>query len=159
MTSFGSRLAAAVDARGPLCVGIDPHASLLDVWGLPASAAGVREFGLRVVDAARTRVGVVKPQVAFFERYGSAGFVALEEVIGTARAAGLVVIAVEPRTAFTAVDLAAMSSAALPPVVTVPPGMPANASAVSAWSPTLPEMTSTVPFAPMRSSAGPLAIA
>jgi len=93
VTSFGSRLAAAVDARGPLCVGIDPHASLLDAWGLPASAAGVRDFGLRVVDAARTRVGVVKPQVAFFERYGAAGYAALEEVIGTARAAGLVVIA------------------------------------------------------------------
>ena len=36
--------------------------------------SGAREFGLRVVDAAAGRVGVVKPQVAFFERYGSAGY-------------------------------------------------------------------------------------
>ncbi|MHC2999925.1 orotidine-5'-phosphate decarboxylase [Microbacterium sp. HJ5] len=93
MTSFGSRLRAALDARGPLCVGIDPHGSLLEEWGLDASAAGAREFGLRVVDAAAGRVGVVKPQVAFFERFGSAGFAALEDVLVAAREAGLVVIA------------------------------------------------------------------
>jgi orotidine-5'-phosphate decarboxylase len=30
---FGARLAAAVAERGPLCVGIDPHRSLLLEWG------------------------------------------------------------------------------------------------------------------------------
>jgi len=93
MTTFGQRLGAALDAHGPLCVGIDPHAGLLDSWGLDASAAGTREFGLRVVEAAAGRVGVVKPQVAFFERWGSAGFAALEEVQAAAREAGLLVIA------------------------------------------------------------------
>lgn len=93
MTSFGERVQAAVSAHGPLCVGIDPHVSLLKEWGVDASAAGARELGLRVVDAAIGRVGVVKPQVAFFERYGSAGFAALEDVLAAARAAGLVVIA------------------------------------------------------------------
>jgi orotidine-5'-phosphate decarboxylase len=93
VTSFGERVAAARAAHGPLCVGIDPHVSLLEDWGLDASAAGTREFGLRVVDAAAGRVGIVKPQVAFFERYGSAGYAALEDVLAAARAAGLVVIA------------------------------------------------------------------
>ncbi|MGU3355823.1 orotidine-5'-phosphate decarboxylase [Microbacterium sp. M4A5_1d] len=93
MTAFGERLSGALDTYGSLCVGIDPHAALLADWGLPASAAGVREFGLRVVEAARERVGIVKPQVAFFERYGSAGFAALEEVQRAARDAGLIVIA------------------------------------------------------------------
>ena len=93
MTSFGERVRAAMATHGQLCVGIDPHASLLAEWGLDASAAGVRSFGLRVVDAAAGEVGLVKPQVSFFERYGSAGFAALEEVIASARAAGLVVIA------------------------------------------------------------------
>ncbi|KAA9086717.1 orotidine-5'-phosphate decarboxylase [Microbacterium radiodurans] len=93
MNGFGDRLRAAFDEVGQLCVGIDPHGGLLQAWGLPASAAGVREFGLRVVDACRGRVGVVKPQVAFFERFGSAGFAALEEVQAAARAAGLLVIA------------------------------------------------------------------
>jgi orotidine-5'-phosphate decarboxylase len=27
---FGARLRAAMDARGPLCAGIDPHAALLE---------------------------------------------------------------------------------------------------------------------------------
>ena len=93
MNAFGTRLRAALDAHGPLCVGIDPHEHLLAEWGLDASAAGVREFGLRVVEAASGRAGVVKPQVAFFERFGSAGFAALEDVLSAARDAGLVVIA------------------------------------------------------------------
>lgn len=93
MTSFGQRLREALDAHGQLCVGIDPHEALLTAWGLPATADGVREFSLRVVDAAAGRVGVVKPQVAFFERYGSAGFAVLEEVLAACRAAGLVTIA------------------------------------------------------------------
>lgn len=90
---FGQRLSAALDAHGPLCVGIDPHAALLSAWGLDATAEGVRAFGLRVVEAASGRVGVVKPQVAFYERYGSKGFAALEDVMAAARAAGLLVIA------------------------------------------------------------------
>jgi orotidine-5'-phosphate decarboxylase len=93
VTSFGSRVRASLAAHGPLCVGIDPHEHLLAQWGLDASAAGVREFGLRVVDAAAGRVGIVKPQVSFFERWGSAGFAALEDVLAAARAAGLIVIA------------------------------------------------------------------
>lgn len=93
MRSFGERVQAALAAHGPLCVGIDPHEGLLAEWGLDASAAGAREFGLRAVEAAAGRVGVVKPQVAFFERYGSAGFAALEAVLAAAREAGLIVIA------------------------------------------------------------------
>lgn len=90
--SFADRLREATARAGTLCVGIDPHAELLASWGLPDSAAGARDFGLRVVEAARGRVAVVKPQVAFFERHGSAGFAALEAVLGAARAAGLLVI-------------------------------------------------------------------
>ncbi|GAB3601841.1 orotidine-5'-phosphate decarboxylase [Microbacterium aureliae] len=93
MTGFAERLTRALAAHGPLCVGIDPHAHLLAGWGLPDSAEGVREFALRTVDAAAGRVGVVKPQVAFFERFGSAGFAALEQTLAAARAAGLLVIA------------------------------------------------------------------
>ncbi len=91
--SFSARLARVVDSRGPLCVGIDPHAPLLAAWGLPDTAAGARELALRVVEAAEGRVGIVKPQIAFFERHGSRGYAALEEVLAAARAAGLLVIA------------------------------------------------------------------
>ena len=91
--SFGVRLAAAFASTGQLCVGIDPHHGLLDAWELPDSADGMREFGLRVVAAVSGRAGIVKPQVAFFERHGSAGYAALEDVLAAARAADLIVIA------------------------------------------------------------------
>ena len=90
---FAARLAAVVAERGPLCLGIDPHAAILAQWGLRDDAGGVRELGLRAVDAASGRIGIVKPQIAFFERHGAAGFAALEEILAAARAAGLFVIA------------------------------------------------------------------
>lgn len=92
MISFGQRLEESMARYGQLCVGIDPHVALLDAWGLSQSAQGLREFALRVVDAAAGQVGVVKPQVAFFERFGSAGYAALEEAIMAARSADLIVI-------------------------------------------------------------------
>ncbi|MGY4856967.1 orotidine-5'-phosphate decarboxylase [Cryobacterium sp. AP23] len=91
--SFGERLQGAFDRFGRLCVGIDPHAWLLTDWGLPDTAAGAESFGRRVVEAAAGRAGIVKPQVAFYERFGSAGYAALERVLADARAAGLLVIA------------------------------------------------------------------
>ena len=93
MPDFGARLDAVFDARGHLCLGLDAHPFLLAEWGLPDDADGVREFGLRAVDASAGVVGIVKPQVAFFERHGAAGFAALEAVLVSARAAGMLVIA------------------------------------------------------------------
>ncbi len=90
---FGARLERVFADSGRLCVGIDPHAELLDLWGLPDSAIGAREFGLRVVDAVAGTAGILKPQVAFFERHGSVGYSALEVVLAAARSAGLLVIA------------------------------------------------------------------
>jgi len=93
VADFAACVQQTIAERGRLCVGIDPHESLLHEWGVPATASGARDFGLRVVDAAAGRVGFVKPQVAFFERYGATGYAALEAVLAAARAAGLVVIA------------------------------------------------------------------
>ena len=42
--TFGARLTAALDARGSLCVGIDPHTALLEAWGLPDDAEGLAAF-------------------------------------------------------------------------------------------------------------------
>lgn len=91
--AFGARLASSFATTGQLCVGIDPHTALLGAWGLPDTAAGVRDFGLRVVAATAGRAGIVKLQIAFYERHGSAGYAALEEVLAAARAAGLLVLA------------------------------------------------------------------
>ena len=92
-TPFGERLEAVFAAYGHLCLGLDPHASVLAAWGQPDSAEGLREFGLRAVETAADHVGIVKPQVAFFERHGAAGYAVLERVIREARDAGLIVIA------------------------------------------------------------------
>jgi orotidine-5'-phosphate decarboxylase len=91
--TFGERLQGAFARFGRLCVGIDPHSWLLDDWKLPDTAAGAESFGRTVVEAAAGRVGLVKPQVAFYERFGSAGYLALERVLADARDAGLLVIA------------------------------------------------------------------
>ncbi|MEX5309710.1 orotidine-5'-phosphate decarboxylase [Kocuria sp. CPCC 205297] len=90
---FGARLERAMTVAGPLCVGIDPHPSLLDAWGLPATANGLERFALGVLEAAAERCAAVKPQVALFEAYGSAGFAVLERVLRESRAAGLLSIA------------------------------------------------------------------
>jgi orotidine-5'-phosphate decarboxylase len=91
--AFGERLAETFATIGQLCLNVDPHASVLDRWSLPDSAEGARELGLRAVGAAAGTIGIVKPQVAFFERHGAAGYVALERVLAEARDAGLLVIA------------------------------------------------------------------
>ncbi|WP_174720170.1 MULTISPECIES: orotidine-5'-phosphate decarboxylase [Cryobacterium] len=91
--AFGDRLGDVFSVRGQVCVGIDPHTWLLTDWGLPDTAAGAESFGRQVVAAAAGQVGLVKPQVAFYERFGSAGYLALERVLADARAAGLLTIA------------------------------------------------------------------
>lgn len=90
--SFGSRLVAARAAYGPLCVGIDPHASLLADWGLTDDLGGLARFSAICVDAFAGRVGFVKPQSAFFERFGAAGVAVLERTIQALRHTGTLVI-------------------------------------------------------------------
>ncbi|MCZ2807354.1 orotidine-5'-phosphate decarboxylase [Modestobacter sp. VKM Ac-2983] len=90
--TFGERLADAVAARGPLCVGIDPHVPLLERWGLPDSPEGLARFTDAVVDALAGHVAVLKPQLAFYERHGSRGLAVLEEAVVRARAAGALVL-------------------------------------------------------------------
>jgi orotidine-5'-phosphate decarboxylase len=89
---FGERLADAVAARGPLCVGIDPHVPLLERWGLPDSPEGLARFTDAVVDALAGQVAVLKPQLAFYERHGSRGIAVLEDAVTRARAAGALVL-------------------------------------------------------------------
>ncbi len=92
MEPFGARLRHTMDARGPLCVGIDPHPELLDAWGLPFNVDGLARFSQTMVDAMADRVAVAKPQSAFFERFGSRGIAVLESTIRQLRDAGTVVL-------------------------------------------------------------------
>ncbi|MFJ3902511.1 orotidine-5'-phosphate decarboxylase [Streptomyces sp. NPDC090025] len=83
---------AAMDARGPLCVGVDPHASLLASWGLADDIQGLERFTYTVVEALAGTVAVFKPQAAFFERFGSRGVAVLERATADLRAAGGLVV-------------------------------------------------------------------
>lgn len=85
---FGDRLYAAMRQFGPVCVGIDPHSSLVREWGLDDEVEGLRRFSLTVVEALGGRVAAFKPQAAFYERFGSRGVAVLEETIAACREAG-----------------------------------------------------------------------
>ena len=92
MTSFGARFAAALRDRGPLCAGIDPHAGLLAEWGLPDDVSGLERFALTAVEGLAPHVAMVKPQSAFYERFGSRGIAVLERVVAESRVAGALVL-------------------------------------------------------------------
>ncbi|CRZ14649.1 orotidine-5'-phosphate decarboxylase [Mycolicibacterium neworleansense] len=92
MEAFGQRLAGAVSRRGPLCPGIDPHPELLKAWGLSTDVDGLAAFS-DICVAAFADFAMVKPQVAFFEAYGSAGFAVLERTMAALREAGVLVLA------------------------------------------------------------------
>ena len=90
--TFGDRLAKAIESRGRLCVGIDPHPALLDSWGFTDSVFGLERFALTAVEAVAGAAAVVKPQSAFFERHGSKGIAVLEQVIAACRERGALVL-------------------------------------------------------------------
>lgn len=91
--SFGDRLAKAMAERGPLCVGIDPHPNLLEQWGLEDSAAGLAAFTEAVYEGCAPFAAVLKPQVALFERHGSAGLAVLEALFARAATDGVLIVA------------------------------------------------------------------
>jgi orotidine-5'-phosphate decarboxylase len=90
--TFGQRLRAALDAHGPLCAGIDPHRALVESWGLGYDVEGLARFTDACVEAFAGQVGVVKPQSAFFEVFGSRGVAVLERAVLALREAGTLVI-------------------------------------------------------------------
>ena len=93
MIPFGDRLAAAMDERGPLCVGIDPHPNLLQAWGLEDSAESLRTFTTAVYEGCAPYAAAFKPQVALFERHGPAGLAVLEELFARAAEDRVLIVA------------------------------------------------------------------
>jgi orotidine-5'-phosphate decarboxylase len=78
--------------RGPLCVGVDPHPSMLASWGLACDAAGLERCARGMVEALASVVPVFKPQSAFFEAYGAAGIAVLERTLADIKAAGAIAL-------------------------------------------------------------------
>lgn len=94
--AFADQLAARLNSAGTVaCVGLDPDLERIPAHVRKSSdsdAQAIERFCLGVIDAVAPIVGVVKPQAACFERFGSQGVAALERVCIAARDAGLIVI-------------------------------------------------------------------
>lgn len=75
------------------CLGIDPSAASLTTWGLADEPDGALAFGRALLAAAAGICPVVKPQIAYFERFGASGYAVLETLMREAHDAGLAVIA------------------------------------------------------------------
>ncbi len=102
---FADRLCAAVARTGsPVVVGLDPRLELLPEallaacrreFGATPQAAGeaFRRFNQAIIDAVHDVAPAVKPQVAFYDRYGLAGLRAFAQTVHYARQRGLLVIA------------------------------------------------------------------
>lgn len=97
---FADRLADATHRKKTaLCVGLDPRWEQLPLSLRPSSREGLatvagaaEAFCLKVLEIVAPLVGVVKPQAAFFEACGPAGFIALDNVLRRARDLGLLTI-------------------------------------------------------------------
>jgi orotidine-5'-phosphate decarboxylase len=78
--SYLDRLAARSAAtRTVLCLGLDPDPAALPA-GFARDVAGVEAFAALVLDAALPFVAAIKPNLAFYEAFGSAGLAALERL-------------------------------------------------------------------------------
>ena len=75
--SFGQRLQERSADLGPLCVGIDPSAAALESWGRTNHVEGLEFFSLALLEASIGTAVAIKPQIAYFERFGAAGYVAV----------------------------------------------------------------------------------
>ena len=93
--TFSQKLAAAVRSKKtPVLVGLDPRLDMIPFalrTGM-APAVALERFCCDVIDVVAPLVPAVKPQAAFFERYGPDGMIALGSVIRHAREQGLLVV-------------------------------------------------------------------
>ncbi len=99
MPTFADRLAEAVRAKGPLCVGLDPRWDALpqalrarETASMDGRQRAVLQFCTRVLELVRPYCGVVKPQSAFFELLGAVGLAAQGELLRRAKDMGFVTV-------------------------------------------------------------------
>lgn len=81
--SYLERLATRSAATNTvLCLGLDPDPAALPE-GFRPDLAGIERFATLIAEAAAPFAAAVKPNLAFFEAYGSAGLAALERIRGS----------------------------------------------------------------------------
>ncbi|KPL90940.1 orotidine-5'-phosphate decarboxylase [Herpetosiphon geysericola] len=74
--------AAAASNRSTLCIGLDPDLARLPEH-LTRDAAGIVQFNQAIIEATSDLVCAYKPNIAFYEALGSAGWQALKQTIAS----------------------------------------------------------------------------
>ena len=100
MSHFATRLSEAIRSSGtPLCMGIDPHPSMMPALfgdvstaGAPATIRAIEDFTMACLEMAKGRVAAIKPQAAFFEAQGHEGMRVLAALGRAAIESGMLVI-------------------------------------------------------------------
>jgi orotidine-5'-phosphate decarboxylase len=99
---FSDRLVEAIrKTESPCVVGLDPRIELMPAFIKSGRGAltpdvvrsAIRDFHELVLDTIAGLAAIVKPQLAFYEQYGSAGIQAFEDTVQAAKQRGLLVIA------------------------------------------------------------------
>jgi len=91
---FTSRLSQAIRNQGAAVVGLDPRIGALPAGLAPAAEPVERilAFYSEILPVIARHAALVKPNIAFFERFGPAGYEVYVETCRQARSAGLIVI-------------------------------------------------------------------
>ncbi len=83
---LNAKLTSLIQKHSALCVGIDPTAGVMQKWGLPDTLEGLKKFAGTMADVCAGRIAIIKPQVAYFERFGPDGFTVLRDMCRIIRA-------------------------------------------------------------------------
>ena len=89
--------------KAPICVGLDPQMSFIPETlkarvfqecgeTLEGAAEAIWQFNKAIVDATCDLIPSVKPQVAMYEQYGTAGLEAFKKTVDYCKSKGLIVI-------------------------------------------------------------------
>ena len=90
---FSVRLREIVTEVGaPLCVGLDPGPELMPAAFASAHADGAAAFCLEIIDATAPHAAAYKPNLAFFESYGTDGWRAFPDVCRAIRESGRLLV-------------------------------------------------------------------
>ncbi|WP_455477325.1 orotidine-5'-phosphate decarboxylase [Bartonella sp. B41] len=83
--SFISKFKNLSAVYSPLCVGLDPTSEALEAWCGRDNLDALEKYCIEYLNILVGKLAIIKPQLAFFERFGSGGFKVLEKVISICR--------------------------------------------------------------------------
>lgn len=87
--SYTQRILSKIQAQSGLCVGLDPSREQLLIWELSDTVEGLKTYCDRMLKVCvQSKVAFVKPQSAFFERFGWEGAQILADLNHSLRQAG-----------------------------------------------------------------------